>query len=142
MPNECLKFLTVGTSQETGQETGQDAGKDRPGDARDIAVRQRKGGVPGLLWLGGFKSDMRGTKAQALDTWAEAHGRAGLRFEALDKGGVLLRREGGVEAFSEGGNHAFSTNSPPRMIMRSSAQISNLRPTTSMCVVERHGAPV
>jgi pimeloyl-ACP methyl ester carboxylesterase len=77
MPNECLKFLTVGTGQETGKGPSENARS----DARNIAVRQREGGAPGLLWLGGFKSDMRGTKAQALDTWAEAHGRALVRFD-------------------------------------------------------------
>ena len=48
---------------------------------RRIAVRQRSGDSPGLFWLGGFKSDMQGTKAQALDRWAQAHGRACLRFD-------------------------------------------------------------
>jgi pimeloyl-ACP methyl ester carboxylesterase len=36
---------------------------------------------PGLFWLGGFKSDMKGTKAEALDAWAGAQGRACLRFD-------------------------------------------------------------
>ena len=36
---------------------------------------------PGLLWLGGFNSDMRGIKAQALDAWARAHDRAMVRFD-------------------------------------------------------------
>ncbi|HKY86293.1 MAG TPA: alpha/beta fold hydrolase, partial [Pseudorhodoplanes sp.] len=48
---------------------------------RDIAVRQRDGGGPGLFWLGGFKSDMKGTKAEALDNWAAAQGRACARFD-------------------------------------------------------------
>jgi pimeloyl-ACP methyl ester carboxylesterase len=51
------------------------------GDSRSIAARVRPGQGPGLLWLGGFKSDMNGTKAQALDQWAEAHGRACIRFD-------------------------------------------------------------
>jgi pimeloyl-ACP methyl ester carboxylesterase len=51
------------------------------GDLRPIAVRARAGASPGLLWLGGFKSDMRGTKALALDGWAAAHGRACVRFD-------------------------------------------------------------
>jgi pimeloyl-ACP methyl ester carboxylesterase len=34
-----------------------------------------------LFWLGGFKSDMRGTKAAALDQWARDHGRAVIRFD-------------------------------------------------------------
>jgi pimeloyl-ACP methyl ester carboxylesterase len=46
-----------------------------------IAVRMREGKSPGLFWLGGFKSDMKGTKAQALDQWAERQGRACLRFD-------------------------------------------------------------
>ena len=50
-------------------------------DARDIAVRLREGKDPGLFWLGGFKSDMKGTKAQALDQWARDHGRAMTRFD-------------------------------------------------------------
>jgi pimeloyl-ACP methyl ester carboxylesterase len=50
-------------------------------DLRRIAVRARPGGSPGLVWLGGFKSDMRGTKALALDDWAAAQGRACVRFD-------------------------------------------------------------
>jgi pimeloyl-ACP methyl ester carboxylesterase len=52
------------------------------GDAkRRIAVRQRPGVSPGVVWLGGFHSDMKGTKAQALDAWAAEQGRACLRFD-------------------------------------------------------------
>ena len=49
--------------------------------ARRIAVRARAGSAPGLFWLGGFKSDMQGTKAIALDAWAAEHGRACVRFD-------------------------------------------------------------
>jgi pimeloyl-ACP methyl ester carboxylesterase len=49
--------------------------------ARRIAVRARSGSAPGLFWLGGFNSDMRGTKALALDAWAAEHGRACVRFD-------------------------------------------------------------
>src|ERR1700756_1280908 len=49
--------------------------------ARRIAVRARSGGAPGLFWLGGFNSDMKGTKAVALDSWAAEHGRACVRFD-------------------------------------------------------------
>ena len=48
---------------------------------RRIAVRARAGSEPGLFWLGGFNSDMRGTKALALDAWAAEHGRACIRFD-------------------------------------------------------------
>jgi pimeloyl-ACP methyl ester carboxylesterase len=49
--------------------------------ARPIAVRARKGRQPGLFWLGGFNSDMKGTKALALDAWAADHGRGCVRFD-------------------------------------------------------------
>lgn len=48
---------------------------------RSIAVRHRDGARPGILWLGGFKSDMKGTKAEALDRWAKEQGRACVRFD-------------------------------------------------------------
>jgi len=49
--------------------------------ARPIAVRARPGRSPGVFWLGGFKSDMRGTKAEALAAYAETSGRALVRFD-------------------------------------------------------------
>jgi pimeloyl-ACP methyl ester carboxylesterase len=56
-----------------------------PAPRRTIAVRVREGKGknerPGLVWLGGFKSDMKGTKAEALDRWAAEQGRACLRFD-------------------------------------------------------------
>src|ERR1700687_5795367 len=51
------------------------------GGARSIAVRARAGGGPGLFWLGGFNSDMQGTKALALDAWAAEHNRSCVRFD-------------------------------------------------------------
>src|ERR1700723_4536349 len=53
----------------------------RTGAMRRIAVRAREGDLPGLFWLGGFKSDMRGTKALALDAWAAERRRACIRFD-------------------------------------------------------------
>jgi pimeloyl-ACP methyl ester carboxylesterase len=65
MSDCCLKFINVGTAAA----------------ARSIAVRRRDGAAPGLFWLGGFKSDMKGTKAAALDQWAQDNGRAMIRFD-------------------------------------------------------------
>jgi pimeloyl-ACP methyl ester carboxylesterase len=56
-------------------EVGDDANR------RRIAVRARAGSAPGLFWLSGFNSDMRGTKAVALDAWAAERGRACVRFD-------------------------------------------------------------
>jgi pimeloyl-ACP methyl ester carboxylesterase len=65
MNDNNLKFLHIGE-----------------GNARRaIAVRAQSGTAPGLLWLGGFKSDMKGTKAQALADWAIRTGRACVRFD-------------------------------------------------------------
>ncbi len=46
-----------------------------------IAVRRREGKEPGLMWLGGYRSDMLGTKAEALDEWARRSGNAYLRHD-------------------------------------------------------------
>lgn len=59
------EFLTVGAE----------------GQSRDIAVRARLGSHPGLVWLGGYRSDMLGTKAQALDTWSNQTGHACCRHD-------------------------------------------------------------
>ena len=48
---------------------------------RHIAYHQTPGKGPGVVFLGGFRSDMTGSKAQALQAWAEATGRAFLRFD-------------------------------------------------------------
>lgn len=48
---------------------------------RRIAFHQTAGRGPGVVFLGGFKSDMTGTKAVHLQAWAEATGRAFLRFD-------------------------------------------------------------
>jgi pimeloyl-ACP methyl ester carboxylesterase len=49
--------------------------------ARRIAVLHEPGAAPGLFWLSGFKSDMRGTKIEALAAWARQQGRACVRFD-------------------------------------------------------------
>jgi len=48
---------------------------------RDIAFERLEGSAPGVVFLGGFRSDMDGTKAIALREWALASGRAFLRFD-------------------------------------------------------------
>jgi pimeloyl-ACP methyl ester carboxylesterase len=50
-------------------------------ERRGIAVRALDGAAPGLFWLGGYKSDMKGTKAVALADWAAGAGRACVRFD-------------------------------------------------------------
>lgn len=46
-----------------------------------IALRHRNGRTPGIFWLGGYRSDMLGTKAEALDGWAAGNGHAFTRHD-------------------------------------------------------------
>ncbi len=48
---------------------------------RRIAYHLTAGDGPAVVFLGGFKSDMQGTKAVYLEDWARAQGRAFLRFD-------------------------------------------------------------
>jgi pimeloyl-ACP methyl ester carboxylesterase len=65
MPDPEIAFIEVGNES----------------SARAIAVNTSPGGAPGIFWLGGFKSDMMGTKAEALAAWANKAGRACARFD-------------------------------------------------------------
>ncbi len=65
MNDNSLKFLQIGEGA----------------TRHAIAVRQQAGAPPGLFFLSGYKSDMKGTKAEALAVWAQSHGRACLRFD-------------------------------------------------------------
>ena len=64
MNDNSLKFLHIGEGSE-----------------RRLAVRAQSGASPGLFWLGGYKSDMKGTKAVALADWAAQQKRACVRFD-------------------------------------------------------------
>jgi pimeloyl-ACP methyl ester carboxylesterase len=48
---------------------------------RRIAYRLREGGGPALMFLSGYASDMEGTKALAIDAFAEQRGLAMLRLD-------------------------------------------------------------
>lgn len=58
---------------------------DRP-DGERLAWRGVAGRGPAVVWLGGFRSDMAGTKAQALADWALETGRAYVRFDYFAHG--------------------------------------------------------
>lgn len=53
---------------------------------RRLAVLAEAGRGPVVIWLGGFCSDMRATKAEALAAWARAQGQAFLRFDYMGHG--------------------------------------------------------
>lgn len=48
---------------------------------RRIAYHKSEGNGPVVVFLGGLKSDMEGTKAVYLEAWAKARGQAFLRFD-------------------------------------------------------------
>lgn len=68
---------------------------DLPGGRR-VAYRRREGAGPAVVFLGGFRSDMTGTKAAFLDRWAAETGRAFLRFDYTGHGASSGRFEDGA----------------------------------------------
>lgn len=64
-------------------------------DGRRIAHHRSPGAGPGVVFLGGLRSDMTGTKAAALETWARSRGRAFLRFDYTGHGASSGRFEDG-----------------------------------------------
>lgn len=55
-------------------------------DGATVAYRRRGGRGPGVIFLGGFMSDMTGTKAEALDRFCATRGQAYLRFDYFGHG--------------------------------------------------------
>jgi pimeloyl-ACP methyl ester carboxylesterase len=63
---------------------------------RRIAYHRTPGASPGVVFLGGFRSDMEGTKALHLEAWAKRTGRAFLRFDYSGHGQSSGRFEDGA----------------------------------------------
>lgn len=68
---------------------------ERP-DGNFVAYARTEGRSPTVVFLGGFRSDMTGTKAVALEAWAERAGQAYLRFDYLGHGQSSGRFEDGT----------------------------------------------
>jgi pimeloyl-ACP methyl ester carboxylesterase len=58
-------------------------------DGRRLAFQRVAGRRPGVLFCGGYTSDMTGTKALALETFCRAQGRAFTRFDYSGHGASL-----------------------------------------------------
>jgi pimeloyl-ACP methyl ester carboxylesterase len=88
---------------------------------RPIAVERRGGRGPGLFWLGGFKSEMTGTKAGAVDSFGAAHGLAMTRFDYSGHG-----QSGGdfnlgtIDRWLEEAAAVFATTAGPQLLIGSS----------------------
>jgi pimeloyl-ACP methyl ester carboxylesterase len=93
--------------------------------ARRIAFRRRapvRGGLPGAVWLGGFKSDMESTKAIALDDHCRQRGQAFLRFDYSGHGASSgAFEEGTITRWLEEGLAMFrSQTEGPQIVVGSS----------------------
>ncbi|MCW5953598.1 MAG: alpha/beta hydrolase [Propionibacteriaceae bacterium] len=90
------------------------------GDRR-IAVERRAGRPPGLFGLGGFRSDMTGSKALALDRFGAGHGLAVTRFDysghGLTGGDFNL---GSISRWLEEALAVFDTTTGPQLVVGSS----------------------
>lgn len=89
---------------------------------RRIAFHQTPGRGPGLVFLGGFRSDMTGTKALHLQAWAEAHGRAFLRFDYSGHGASTGEfTDGGIGDWTQDARAVIETlTTGPQILVGSS----------------------
>ena len=89
---------------------------------REIAVLKRAGASPGLFWLGGFGSDMNGTKAAAVDAFAEAQGLGAVRFDYSGHGASAGRFEDGTIGrwLEEAGAVLDAVTTGPQILVASS----------------------
>ncbi len=88
---------------------------------RPIAVGRRVGRSPGLFWLSGFRSDMTGSKALAVDAFGAAHGLAVTRFDYSGhgaSGGDF--NDGTISRWLEEALAVFDTTSGPQIVIGSS----------------------
>lgn len=78
--------------------------------------------MPGIVFLGGFRSDMSGTKAGYLEAWARARGQAFLRFDYTGHGASSgLFRDGTISAWARDAEDALlRLSSGPQVIVGSS----------------------
>jgi len=69
---------------------------------RELAYHRTPGDSPGIIFLGGFMSDMDGTKARYLEDWARQTGRGFLRFDYSGHGQSSGRfEEGSIGIWAE-----------------------------------------
>ena len=85
---------------------------------RRIAHHLTEGAQPGVVFLGGFRSDMTGTKAVHLEDWAKARGRAFLRLDYSGHGassGDFL--EGAIGDWAEDAIAAFDALTEGKQVL-------------------------
>ncbi|WP_299615390.1 alpha/beta hydrolase [uncultured Tateyamaria sp.] len=85
---------------------------------RRLAYHRTEGTGPCVVFLGGLKSDMEGTKAIHLEAWCKAAGRAFLRFDYSGHGessGTF--EEGCIGDWAEDTAHALNTLTSGKLIV-------------------------
>ena len=89
--------------------------------SRHIAVERRAGGAPGLFWVGGYRSNMNGTKALAVDALAAEKGLGATRFDYSGHGQSESRFEDGtISRWLEETQAVFATTEGPQIVVGSS----------------------
>ncbi|MEM1101134.1 MAG: alpha/beta hydrolase [Pseudomonadota bacterium] len=108
-------------------------------DGRRIAYHRTPGRGPGLVFLGGFASDMTGSKATHLEDWCRAKGCAFLRFDYSGHGASSGRFEdGSIGDWAADAEAAISTlTEGPQVLIGSS-----MGGWISLLMVKRLGARV
>ena len=91
-------------------------------DGATIAYHRIPGKNPGVVFLGGFKSDMTGTKALALHEYCEKRGRAYLRFDYQGHGQSSSSfEEGSIGTWADDAQFAITTlTEGPQILVGSS----------------------
>jgi pimeloyl-ACP methyl ester carboxylesterase len=93
----------------------------RTPQGRRIAFRRSPGREPGLMFLGGFRSDMEGTKALHLEAWASAAGRAFVRFDYSGHGASSgAFGEGAIGDWAEDARAVLALAGGPQVLVGSS----------------------
>jgi len=105
MPDAELQFLDVGAGPES----------------RPVAMLRRAGTAPAVFWLGGFRSEMTGAKAGALDALGLETGASVTRFDYSghgQSGGNFLL--GTISRWLEEALAVFATTHGPQVLVGSS----------------------
>lgn len=90
-------------------------------EGRRIAYHQTPGQGPGVVFLGGLRSDMTGAKALYLENWAQARGQAFLRFDYSGHGQSSGRFEdGAIGDWLADAVAAFGLTNGPQILVGSS----------------------
>jgi pimeloyl-ACP methyl ester carboxylesterase len=111
---------------------------------RRIAVLARAGAQPTLVWFGGFRSDMRATKADALDRWAAESGRSFVRFDYSGHGESSgLSEEGTISRWLEDSRAVLDSFARDRPILIGSSMGAwlALLASISLAAESPHSAP-